>query len=62
MSDIKDISLAPSGHDKIEWVRSYMPVLNQEKNSKTTLFAFTASVTLLTIYKQITSLVPLGEE
>ncbi|MBR5881437.1 MAG: adenosylhomocysteinase, partial [Clostridia bacterium] len=29
MSDIKDISLAPSGHDKIEWVRSYMPVLNR---------------------------------
>ncbi len=29
MSNIKDISLAPSGHDKIEWVRSYMPVLNR---------------------------------
>ena len=29
MSDIKDISLAPSGRDKIEWVRSYMPVLNR---------------------------------
>lgn len=29
MSDVKDISLAPSGHDKIEWVRSYMPVLNR---------------------------------
>ena len=28
MSNIKDISLAPSGRDKIEWVRSYMPVLN----------------------------------
>ena len=24
---IRDISLAPSGHDKIEWVRSYMPIL-----------------------------------
>ena len=29
MSNIKDINLAPSGHDKIEWVRSYMPVLNR---------------------------------
>ena len=29
MSNIKDISLAPSGRDKIEWVRSYMPVLNR---------------------------------
>lgn len=28
MSDIKDISLAPSGKDKIDWVRSYMPALN----------------------------------
>ena len=28
MSEIKDISLAPSGMDKINWVRSYMPVLN----------------------------------
>lgn len=28
MSDIKDISLAPSGHDKINWVASYMPILN----------------------------------
>ena len=28
MSNIKDIQLAPSGKDKIEWVRSYMPVLN----------------------------------
>ncbi len=28
MSDIKDINLAPTGKDKIEWVRSYMPALN----------------------------------
>ena len=28
MSEIKDISLAPSGMDKINWVRSYMPALN----------------------------------
>ncbi len=28
MNRIKDISLAPSGKDKIEWVRSYMPILN----------------------------------
>ena len=29
MSCIKDITLAKSGHDKINWVKSYMPVLNQ---------------------------------
>ena len=29
MSNIKDIKLAKSGHDKINWVRSYMPILNQ---------------------------------
>ena len=28
MSQIKDITLAKSGKDKIEWVRSYMPILN----------------------------------
>ncbi len=27
MYDVKDISLAPSGHRKIEWVKNYMPVL-----------------------------------
>ena len=31
MSDIKDIKLAPSGHDKINWVASYMPILNTIK-------------------------------
>jgi len=29
MNDIKDISLAKSGKDKIDWVRSYMPVLSR---------------------------------
>ena len=31
MSEIKDIKLAPSGHDKINWVASYMPILNYIK-------------------------------
>ncbi len=31
MSKIKDISLAKSGQDKINWVESYMPVLNSIK-------------------------------
>ena len=31
MSDIKDIKLAHSGHDKINWVASYMPILNTIK-------------------------------
>ena len=41
MSRIKDIKLAPSGKDKIEWVRSYMPILNLVKESfeKTKPFA-----------------------
>ena len=28
MNRIKDISLAASGKDKIDWVQSYMPILN----------------------------------
>ncbi len=31
MSNIKDIKLAPSGADKIAWVASYMPILNEIK-------------------------------
>ena len=31
MSQIKDLSLAPSGADKIAWVASYMPILNSIK-------------------------------
>ncbi|MFC2740605.1 MAG: adenosylhomocysteinase, partial [Selenomonas sp.] len=26
-SMIKDIKLAPSGHDKINWVKNFMPVM-----------------------------------
>ena len=29
MNNIKDPSLAPSGHRKIEWVRSFMPALGE---------------------------------
>lgn len=41
MSQIKDISLAKSGHDKINWVKSYMPVLNKinEEFTRTKPFA-----------------------
>ena len=28
MNEIKDIKLAPSGHDKINWVKDYMPALS----------------------------------
>ncbi len=31
-SMIKDIKLAPSGHDKINWVKNFMPVLNSLNN------------------------------
>lgn len=32
MNDILSPTLAPSGHDKIEWVRSYMPILRSIEN------------------------------
>lgn len=40
-SMIRDIKLAPSGHDKIAWVKNFMPVLRSidEKYSKTKPFA-----------------------
>lgn len=40
-SMIRDIKLAPSGHDKIAWVKNFMPVLRSidEEYSKTKLFA-----------------------
>ena len=31
MSSVKDVTLAPSGADKIAWVQSYMPILNSIK-------------------------------
>jgi adenosylhomocysteinase len=41
MSSIKDINLAASGYDKINWVKSYMPVLNiiKEEFERTKPFA-----------------------
>lgn len=41
MSEIKDIALAKSGYDKINWVKSYMPVLKaiHEEFSQTQPFA-----------------------
>jgi len=41
MSEIKDIRLAASGWDKINWVKSYMPILNtiNEEFSRTKPFA-----------------------
>lgn len=40
-SMIRDIKLAPSGHDKIAWVKNFMPVLRSidEEYSKTKAFA-----------------------
>ena len=40
MSDIRDIKLAPSGHQKIEWVRNNMPLLRglEEEFKKTRPF------------------------
>ena len=40
-SMIRDIKLAPSGHDKIEWVKNFMPVMRavDEEFSRTKPFA-----------------------
>lgn len=40
-SIVKDMSLAPSGHDKIEWVKNFMPVMSaiDKEFSKSKLFA-----------------------
>ena len=40
-SMIKDIKLAPLGHQRIAWAKEYMPLLNilNEKYSKTKPFA-----------------------
>jgi len=40
-SMIRDITLAPQGHDKINWVKNFMPVLAKldEEYSKTKPFA-----------------------
>ena len=40
-SMIRDIKLAPGGHDKIEWVKNFMPVMRavDEEFSKTKPFA-----------------------
>ena len=37
---IRDIALAPSGKQKISWVKEHMPLLNilNEKNSKNQIF------------------------
>ena len=39
-SIVRDMKLAPSGHDKIEWVKNFMPVLNkiEDEYSKTKPF------------------------
>ena len=39
-SIVRDMKLAPSGHDKIAWVKNFMPVLNkiEEEYSKTKPF------------------------
>lgn len=45
-SKIKDITLAPSGHDKINWVKNFMPVMNaiEKEYSVTKPFAGTRMV------------------
>ncbi len=50
MSSIKDISLAKSGHDKINWVKSYMPVLNSINEEFTRTKPFTGKKISMSIH------------
>ena len=50
MSQIKDINLAKSGHDKINWVKSYMPVLNKINEEFTRMKPFAGKKISMSIH------------
>jgi len=54
-SVIKDIKLAPSGHDKIEWVKNFMPVMNALEKEYAPLKPFAGKKILLTIHLEAKS-------
>ena len=49
-SMIRDIKLAPSGHDKIKWVRNFMPVLNKIDEEFSVSKPFAGKRMVLTIH------------
>lgn len=49
-SMIKDIKLAPSGHDKINWVRNFMPVLNAIDKEYSVTKPFAGKKLIMTIH------------
>ena len=50
MSDIRDISLAPSGHQKIEWVRNNMPLLRAMEDEFTATKPFEGTKISLSVH------------
>lgn len=49
-SMIKDIKLAPSGHDKINWVKNFMPVLNAIDKEYSVSKPFAGKKLIMTIH------------
>lgn len=49
-SMIKDIKLAPSGHDKINWVKNFMPVLNAVDKEYSVTKPFAGKKLIMTIH------------
>ncbi|MDO4203269.1 MAG: adenosylhomocysteinase [Selenomonadaceae bacterium] len=49
-SMIKDIKLAPSGHDKINWVKNFMPVLNAIDKEYSVIKPFAGKKLIMTIH------------
>lgn len=49
-SMIRDITLAPSGHDKIAWVKNFMPVLNQIEAEYSKTKPFSGKRIVMTIH------------
>lgn len=49
-SKIKDIALAPSGHDKINWVKNFMPVMNAIEKEYSVTKPFTGKRMVMTMH------------
>ena len=49
-SKIKDIALAPSGHDKINWVKNFMPVMNAIEKEYSVMKPFAGKRMVMTMH------------
>ncbi len=49
-SIVRDMALAPSGHDKIEWVKNFMPVLRKIDEEYSVSKPFAGCRMVLTIH------------